>query len=128
MPQSQAIVWISNREARVFRFGDDDVAQGRLHADAPLLSLKHRKGEMQKGDLASDLAMMDRAIDALRGIRTWRLIGTDGACQYLLGYLEKYKERDGHCARLLAQLSGVAEVATPTDAVLGEQARQPQAA
>ena len=30
MPQSQAIVWISNREARVFRFGDNDVAQGRL--------------------------------------------------------------------------------------------------
>ena len=124
--QSQAIVWISNREARVFRFSDDDV--GRLRADAPLLSLKHRKGEMQKGDLASDLAMMDRAIDALRGIRTWRLIGTDGACEYLVGYLEKYKERDGHCARLLAQLSGVAEVATPTDAALNEQARQPQAA
>ncbi len=133
MPQSQAagnqaIVWISNREARVFRFGDDDVAQGRLRAEAPLLSLKHRKGEMQKGDLASDLAMMDRAIDALRGTRSWRLIGTDGACEYLVGYLEKYKERDGHCARLLAQLSGVAEVATPTDAVLNEQARQPQAA
>ena len=128
MPQSQAIVWITNREARVFRFGDEDVAQGRLRAEAPLLSLKHRKGEMQKGDLASDLAMMDRAIDALRGIRTWRLIGTDGACEYLVGYLEKYKERDGHCARLLAQLSGTAEVAAPTDAVLAEQARQPQAA
>ncbi|MCA0303670.1 MAG: hypothetical protein LCH95_14795 [Proteobacteria bacterium] len=128
MPQSQAIVWISNREARVFRFGNEALAQGKLKADAPLLALKHRKGEMQKGDLASDLAMMDRAIDALRGISTWRLIGTDGACEYLVGYLEKYKERDGHCARLLTQLSGVAEVATPTDAVLNEQARQPQAA
>ena len=128
MPQSQAIVWINNREARVFRFGDEDVAQGRLRAEAPLLALKHRKGEMQKGDVASDLAMMDRAIDALRGIRTWRLIGADGACEYLVGYLEKYKERDGHCARLLTQLSGVAEVATPTDAILNEQARHPQAA
>ncbi len=128
MPQSQAIVWISNREARVFRFGDDDAAHGRLSADKPFLALKHRTGEMQKGDLPSDLAMLDRVIDALRGTRTWRLVGPDGARDYLLGYLERYKTRDGHIARMLAQLSGVTEVATPSDAVLNEQARQPQAA
>lgn len=128
MPQSQAIVWISNREACVFRFGDEDVAQGRLHADKPLLALKHRNGEMQKGDLAADLAMLDRVIDALRGTRSWRLVGPDGARAYLLGYLERYKTRDGHIARMLAQLGGVAEVAVPTDATLLELARQPQAA
>ena len=128
MPQSQAIVWISNREACVFRFGADDAAQGRVRADQPVLTLKHKNGEMQKGDLSADLAMLDRVIDALRGTATWRLVGPDGARDYLLGYLERYKTRDGHIARMLAQLSGVAEVAMPTDATLNEQARQPKAA
>jgi hypothetical protein len=128
MPQSHAIVWISNREACVFRFGDEDAAQGRLRADSPVLALKHRNGEMQKGDLSADLAMLDRVIDALRGTRTWRLAGPDGARDYLLGYLERYKARDGHIARMLAQLAGVSTVEAPTDAALNEQARQPQAA
>ena len=128
MPQSQAIVWISNREARVFRFGDDDIAQARLKADAPLLKLTHKTGEMQKGNLSADLALLDRVIDSLRGIRTWRLVGPDTAPEYLLGYLDRYKNRDGHIARLLTQLSGVATVDAPTDAGLLEQARQPQVA
>jgi len=46
MPNSQAIVWIDNSQACVFRFGDDDVAQGRLRADAPYLALSHRTGAM----------------------------------------------------------------------------------
>ena len=128
MPQSQAIVWISNREAKVFRFGDEDVAQGRVRADAPFLALTHKTGEMQKGNLPADLAMLDRVIDCLRGIRTWRLAGPDGARDYLLGYLDRYKTRDGHIARLLTQLSGVSTLEAPTDASLLEQARQPQVA
>ena len=128
MPQSRAIVWISNREACVFRFGDDDVAQGHLRADKPALALIHRTGAMQTGNLTADLALLDRVIDALRGIRSWRLTGPDGARDYLLGYLERYKSRDGHIARLLGQLAGVATVAQPTDAALLEQARQPPVA
>src|SRR5215207_4291931 len=115
MPQSRAIVWISNSEASVFRFGDDDVAQGRLHADAPYLALKHRTGAMQTGNLIADLALLDRVVDALRGIRSWRLTGPDGARDYLLGFLEQYKNRDGHIARLLTQLAGVATLDKPTD-------------
>ena len=128
MPQSNAIVWISNREASVFRFGDDDVAQGRLRADKPVLALIHRTGTMQTGHLIDDLALLDRVIDALRGIRTWRLTGPDGARDYLLGYLERYKARDGHVARLLTQLAGVATLEQPSDAALLEQARQQQVA
>jgi hypothetical protein len=128
MPQSQAIVWISNREARVFRFGDEDVAQARLRADTPLLKLVHKTGEMQKGNLSADLALLDRVIDSLRGIRTWRLAGPDGAPEYLMGYLDRYKTRDGHIARLLTQLAGVSTLDAPTDAGLLEQARQTQVA
>src|SRR5689334_16629080 len=100
MPQSMAIVWITNREARVFRFGDADVAEGQLRADAPVLALKHRTA-MQAGNMIADLALLDRVIDALRGVRTWRLTGPDAARDYLLGYLEQYKNRDGHVSRLL---------------------------
>lgn len=123
MPNSQAIVWISNREASVYKFGDADVAEARLSADAPSLTVKHQAGAMQTGNLAADLALLDRVIDALRGIRTWRLTGPDGARDYLLGYLEQYKSRDGHIARLLAQLAGVATLDRPTDADLLDQAR-----
>jgi hypothetical protein len=128
MPRSQAIVWISNREVSVFRFGDDDVTQGRLRADQPVLALRHKTGAMQTGNLSADLALLDRVIDALRGIRTWRLTGPDGARDYLLGYLERYKTRDGHVARLLTHLAGVATVEKPSDAALLEQARQQQVA
>lgn len=128
MSNSQAIVWITNREASVFRFGDDDVAHSRLRADAPYLVVKHRIGTMQAGNLAADLALLDRVIDALRGIRTWRLSGPDGARDYLLGYLEKYKDRDGHVAQLLTQLAAVATIVRPTDAALLDLARQQQVA
>lgn len=128
MPNSQAIVWISNREASVYKFGDADVAEARLSAEAPYLAVRHRVGAMQTGNLAADLALLDRVVDALRGVRSWRLSGPDGARDYLLGYLEQYKNRDGHIARLLAQLAGVATLERPTDASLVELARQKQAA
>jgi hypothetical protein len=123
MPQSRAIVWIDEREARVFRFGDDAVAEGRLRADAPLLALRHRTGTMQAGDLAADLALLDRVVDSLRGIRSWCLTGPDGTRDYLLGFLEQYKSRDGHIARLLTRLAGVATLEQPTDAALLDQVR-----
>ena len=122
MPQSRAIVWIDNSEARVFRFGDDDVAQHRLRADAPFLVVKHKTGCLQAGRLAADLDLLDRVIHALRGTRIWRLIGPDGARDYLIGHLKHYRNRDGHIARLFAQLAGVATVDKPSDAVLLEQA------
>lgn len=122
-PKRHAIVWIDNREARVFRFDDGDV-----RADAPFLALRHGTGALQAGRLADDLALLDRVIDALRGVRSWRLIGPDGARDYLLGYLERYKNRDGHIAHLLAELAGVATVERPTDEALLEQARLRSAA
>jgi hypothetical protein len=128
MPNSQAIVWITNREASVYKFGDADVAEARLRADAPHLTVKHRAGAMQTGNLAADLALLDRVIDALRGIRTWRLAGPDGTRDYLLGYLEQYKTRDGHIARLLTQLTDVVMLDRPTDTALVDLARRQQAA
>lgn len=128
MPNSQAIVWIDSREARVWRFGSADIEQRRLKADAPYLAVKHRVGALQAGNLAADLALLDRVIDALRGISTWHLSGPDGARDYLLGYLEQYKNRDGHIARLLVQLAGVSDMAQPTDDALDGQARARAAA
>ena len=128
MPNSQAIVWITNREASVYKFGDADVAEARLRADTPYLAVKHQAGAMQTGNLSADLALLDRIVDALRGIRAWHLSGPDGARDYLLGYLEQYKNRDGHIARLLAQLTDVATLERPTDAALLDLARRKQAA
>ena len=128
MPQNEAIVWISEREASVYRFGDDDVSQGKLRADTPMLALKHKTGALQRGNLIADLALLDRVIDALRGVSSWRLTGPDGSRDYLLGYLEHYKNRDGHMAKLLMQLAGVATLDKPTDDALLEQARQKQVA
>lgn len=123
MPHSRAIVWMDSREAKVFRFGDEEVAEGRLSVDTPFKALKHKNGVLQAGDLRADLDLLDRVIDALRGTRSWRLCGPDGARDYLLGYLDQYKNRDGHIARLVTQLSGVVELDQPTDATLLEQAR-----
>lgn len=128
MPNSQAIVWIDSREARVWRFGSTDIEQRRLKADAPYLAVKHRVGALQTGNLAADLALLDRVIDALRGIHTWHLTGPDAARDYLLGYLKQYKNRDGHIANLLVQLAGVSDMVQPTDAALDEQARARAAA
>jgi len=128
MPTSQAIVWIDSREAHVWRFCSADIEQRRLKADAPYLAVKHKVGAMQTGNLAADLALLDRVIDALRGIHAWRLTGPDGARDYLLGYLEQYKNRDGHIARLLVQLAGVNEMVQLTDNALDEQARKRAAA
>lgn len=128
MPNCHAIVWIDSREARVWRFGSADIEQRRLKADAPYLAVKHKVGSMQTGNLAADLALLDRIIDALRGIRTWSLTGPGGARHYLLGYLEQYNNRDAHIAHLLVQLTGVSEMAQLTDTVLDEQARSRAAA
>ena len=123
MPQSRAIVWMDSREAKIFRFGDEDVEQARLSAATPFKAIKHKNGALQAGDLRADLDVLDRVIDALRGTRCWRLCGPDGARDYLLGYLDQYKNRDGHIGRLVTQLDGVVELDRPTDAALLEQAR-----
>ncbi len=126
MSGSHAIVWIDSREAQVYRFEDGDLAQGSLCVAAPFKLLRHRAGALQTGNLPADLDLLDRVIDALRGTRSWRLCGPDGARDYLLGYLDRFKTRDGHIARLVAQLAGVATLDRPTDATLLEQARQLQ--
>ena len=115
---TEAIVWIDEREARLFRFEDDDVVRGRLRADAPTRVLTHRTGRMQDGDLTADLDLLDRIIDALRGVQRWHLVGPDKTRDYLLGYLEQYKTRDGHIAGLLTRLAGVETIEAPTEAAL----------
>lgn len=122
MPNSQAIVWMDSREASVWRFGSADVEQRRLKADAAFLKVNHKAGTMGAGRPFADHDFFDRVIDALRGIGVWSLAGPDKTRDQFLGYLEHYKARDGHIARLLLQLAGVTEMARPTDSALDEQA------
>src|SRR5262245_58774514 len=123
MPNSQAIVWMDARDACVWRFGSADVEQRRLRADAPFLRVAHQAGTMGAGRPLADYDFFDRVIDALRGTSAWSLAGPDKTRDQFLGYLEHYKARDGHIARLLAELAGVAEMARPTDGALDQQAR-----
>ncbi len=122
MPNSQAIVWMDSREASVWRFDSADVEQRRLKADTPFLKVNHKAGIMGAGRPLADYDFFDRVIDALRGIGVWSLAGPDTTRDQFLGYLEHYKARDGHIARLLVQLAGVIELAHPTDGTLDERA------
>ena len=123
MPLSRAIVWIDSRQASVFRFGADDLAQDRLRADAPFLKVDHRAGRMRAGRPAADLDFLDRVIDSLRGARVWCLTGPDGVKDELVDYLDKYKDRDGHIAGLRQQLLCVSAMERPTDEGLRTEAR-----
>jgi hypothetical protein len=128
MPNSQAIVWMDSCEASVWRFGSADVEQRRLRSDAPFLKINHKAGTMGAGRPLADNDFFDHVIDALRGIGVWSLAGPDTTRDQFLGYLEHYKARDGHIARLLVQLAGITEMARPTDSALDEQARSRAAA
>lgn len=123
MPRSRAIVWMDSHEASVFRFGADEVDQAWLRADNPSLKVSHKAGSMRAGRPAADFDFFDRVIDSLRGTRQWHLAGPDGTKQDLVGYLEKYKARDGHIAELCQRLAGVCAMARPTDDGLLERAR-----
>ncbi|MBI2737446.1 MAG: hypothetical protein HYX38_13000 [Rhodospirillales bacterium] len=124
MPVSRAIVWMDSGQASVFRFGADDLAQDRLRADSPFLKVDHKAGRMHAGRLAADLDFLDRVIDSLRGTRAWCLVGPDGTKDELVGYLDRYKDRDGHIAGLRAQLHCISPMDRPTGDGLVLQARQ----
>lgn len=124
MPLSRAIVWMDSRQASVFRFGADDLAHDRLRADSPFLKVSHKAGRMRAGRPAADLDFLDRVIDSLRGTRVWCLAGPDSAKDELVGYLDRYKDRDGHIAGLRDQLVGISSTDRPTDDGLLLQARQ----
>ena len=85
MPLSRAIVWMDSRQARVFRFGASQLAQGRLRADSPFLRVGHKAGTMHARRPAADLDFLDRVIDSLRGTRAWWLAGPDGTKDELVG-------------------------------------------
>jgi hypothetical protein len=123
MPRSRAIVWMDSREASIFRFGSDEVEQAELRADNPYLKVRHKAGSMGAGRPAADLDFFDRVIDSLRGTRLWYLTGPDGTKQDLVGYLDKYKTRDGHIAELCQHLARVSNMDRPTDDGLLELAR-----
>ena len=125
MPNSQAIVSVDSREASVWRFGSADIEQRRLRADAPFLKVNHKAGTMGAGRPLADNDFFDHVIDALRGIGVWSLAGPGPTRDQFLGYLEHYKARDGHIARLLVELTSITEMARPTDSALDEQARGP---
>jgi hypothetical protein len=124
MPLSRAIVWMDSREARVFRFGADDLERDQLRADRPFLRVNHRAGAMRAGRPAADLDFLDRVIDSLRGTHLWCLAGPDSTKNELVGYLDKYKDRDGHIAQLRLQLLDISSMDPPTDGDLIRQARQ----
>ena len=124
MPLSQAIVWMDSGRASIFRFGANDFQQRGLSADRPFLKVDHKAGRMHAGRPAADLDFLDRVIDALRGTRVWCLAGHDGAKNELVNYLDRYKDRDGHIARLRQQLLCISSIERPTDAGLLLQARQ----
>jgi hypothetical protein len=128
MPLSQAIVWMDSRQASVFRFGPDDLAQDRLRADTPFLKVDHKAGRMHAGRPAADLDFLDRVIDSLRGTRVWCLAGPDGTKDELVGYLDRYKDRDGHVAMLRAQLLCISPMDRLTDeGLLTEAGHQKEA-
>lgn len=124
MPKSRAIVWIESRRAAVFRFGADPPESNGLAADAPQLEVPHKAGALGAGRPAADFDLFDRVIDALRGIQAWRLIGPDRAKDELVAYLDKYKERDGHVARLRARIVAVSPASSLSDETLLDHARQ----
>lgn len=127
MPLSRAIVWMDSRQASVFRFGAGDLAPDRLRADSPFLKVDHKAGRMRAGRAAADLDFLDRVIDALRGTRVWCLTGPDGTKDELVGYLDCYKDRDGHIASLRSQLLCISSMPTPTDEGLLIEARHQEA-
>lgn len=114
-PDSHAIVWMDSGEASVFRFGGDEPDPDRLRADRPFLKVHHKAGRLRAGRPAGDFDFFDRIIDALRRTRLWFLAGPDRAKDELLDYLDKYKTRDGHIAKLRAQLVGISAMDRPTD-------------
>jgi len=119
----RAIVWMDCREASVFRFGAEDVGPDRLSADRPYLKVSHKAGAIKRGGTAADCDFFDRVIDSLRGTHAWCLTGPDNAKDELLGYLDMFKDRDGHIAQLRVKLRNVSSMARPTDEGLLKQAR-----
>lgn len=124
MPLSRAIVWMDSRQARVFRFGASEFAQGRLRADSPYLRVGHKAGRLHAGRPAADLDFVDRVIDSLRGTRAWCLAGPDGTKDELVGYLDRYKAAMGISPGLRQQLLCISSMERPTDDGLLLEARR----
>jgi stalled ribosome rescue protein Dom34 len=117
MPQSHAVVWIDFREARVFRFGAEDVQKQRLKARNPYRKVHHEAGAIGGGHARSDRAFFDETAEALAGVTEWLLVGPGVAKHDFLRHIGE------HAHDLKVKLAAVETMNHPTDGELVDQAR-----
>lgn len=109
MPHYHAVIWMDHREARVFKFGREDVERLVLHPDRPSRHLHHKAGEIGSGKAAEDHAFHRAIEEAVADVTEVLVVGPGSAKQEFVRDVER------SAPTLRSRILGVETVDHPTD-------------
>jgi stalled ribosome rescue protein Dom34 len=111
---TRALVWLDSREARIFLITAEDVESGRIKADAPHRTVRHKAS----GHVRDDRKYLEAVLAAIENADSWLMVGPRGTRNDLDKYL------DQHAEELKKKLLGVKAMDHPTDGELLAHARR----
>ncbi len=115
---NHAVVWIDSHEARVFRFGPDDVERLVLRPHDPHVHIHHKANTIGSGHASEDHAFLQSVVDAFGPAKAVLVTGPGLAKTALVKHIAKHDPRE------MDRVSGVETVDHPTDAALVAHARE----
>jgi hypothetical protein len=113
-----AVIWIDHLEARIFRFGREDVDRLVLHPHDPTRHIHHRANTIGSGNAAEDQDFLHQVVEAVADAGTVLITGPANEKTELVKHIHH------HAPRLIDIIAGIETVDHPTDGALVAHARR----
>jgi stalled ribosome rescue protein Dom34 len=113
-----AVVWIDHREARIFRFGPNDINHLVVHPEHPTKHIHHKANSIGSGHAAADQDYLHAVAEAVADAGAILITGPASAKTELVKHIHQ------HDPNLMKAIAGVETVDHPSDGALVAYARQ----
>jgi hypothetical protein len=104
MSRTHAVVWLDQREANIFEFGDDELHRKSIRADAPF-----RRVRRPAGAANGEASYFDDILKTVASATDWAIMGPSPVAREFGKYVERHQPRLGR------RLVGVESMARPAD-------------
>ena len=113
-----AVVWIDHHEARIYRFGRDNVDKLTLHPDNPHVHIHHKANSIGAGHAAEDHKFLDAVAKSIADAGAILITGPANAKTELVKHIS------AHEPQLMKHIDGIETIDHPSDGELVAHARK----
>ena len=115
---THAVIWIDNREARIFHFNKTQSDSLVLHPDNPNKHIHHKANSIGSGHAAEDQNFLHEVTKAIGNAQAVLITGPANAKTELVKHLHR------HDPQMIERIAGVETVDHPSDGALLDHARR----